>query len=70
MTSKTLTSNLEALHTEILDHCRCQKESLRHQREAHLHADPPSVTELLTIEQYGSRRCYNLNDGMGAELAC
>jgi hypothetical protein len=55
---------------------RVFREILHHSRhpqagpgcEQHLHL--PSITEVLTIEQCGFPRTYNLNDGMGPELAC
>ena len=31
--------------------------------------DLPSASELLTIEQFGFPRSYNLNDGMGPDIA-
>ena len=31
--------------------------------------DLPSITEILTIHQFGFPRSYNLNDGMGTDMA-
>jgi len=50
---------------------RVFKEILNHSRRgAEPHPDLPSVTEVLTIEQCGFPRTFNLNDGMGPDLAC
>jgi hypothetical protein len=52
------------------DHARSQQG--RHQRqlrEAAHHLELPSLTEVLTIEQFGSPRSYNLNDGLEPESA-
>jgi chorismate mutase len=54
---------------EILNQSRRLQGSQRPLSEAD-QADRPSVTEVLTIEQYGYPRTYNLNDGMGPDIAC
>ncbi len=54
---------------EILNHSRRIQEGLRYQRDADQQFDLPSVAEVLTIEQYGYPRTYNLNDGMGPDIA-
>jgi uncharacterized protein related to proFAR isomerase len=60
---------LDPIHGENLDHSRHLQEGLRKLADAG-HADLPSITELLTIEQCGFPRSYNLNDGMGQDMAC
>ena len=52
---------------EILIHSRRMQEGLRHLGEADHLSDLPSVAEVLTIEQFGYPRTYNLNDGMGPD---
>jgi len=54
---------LDPVHREILSRCRRMRGGLR---DADL-SDLPSVAEVLTIEQCGFPRSYNLNDGMGLE---
>jgi hypothetical protein len=49
---------------EIMDHSRHRQEGLAGQQP-----DLPSVTEILTIAQFGFPRTYHLNDGMGPDLA-
>jgi hypothetical protein len=50
---------------EILSQSRRVQEGLSSEQHAHL----PSITEVLTIEQFGFPWTYNLNDGMGPDLA-
>jgi hypothetical protein len=45
-------------------------EGLHCLRDSDHPSDLPSVTEVLTIEQFGFPRSYNLNDGMGPDIAC
>jgi hypothetical protein len=83
MTCKATAHPLDPIHTEIdaAEHRMIQilarsfeamkrARNAKRQRDAELHLDQPSVTELLTIEQYGYLRSYNLNDGLGADIAC
>ena len=50
------------LFKEILDHSRRMQAGLR---GTDAHSELPSVAEVLTIEQCGFPRTYNLNDGFG-----
>lgn len=52
---------------EILNHSRRMQEGLRCLRDAGQPSELPSLDEMLTIEQFGYPRTYNLNDGMGPE---
>ena len=61
---------LEPVHKEFLKHSRRMLEGLRCLRDSDHPSDLPSVTEVLTIEQFGFPRSYNLNDGMGPDIAC
>jgi len=60
-TSETLDFPLR-LFKEILNHSRGKEDGL-----AGHPLDRPSLTELLTIQQCGFPRTYNLNDGMGLD---
>ena len=53
------------LFKELLDHSRRMQRGLR---GTDPHSELPSVAEVLTIEQCGYPRTYNLNDGMGLDV--
>jgi hypothetical protein len=53
------------LFKEILNHSRRGQGGLR---DTDPHFELPSVAEVLTIEQCGYPRTYNLNDGMGLDV--
>ena len=52
---------------EVLNHSRRMQEDLRCLGDADPSFELPSLREILTIEQFGYPRTYNLNDGMGQE---
>jgi chorismate mutase len=54
---------------EILNHSRRIQEDLRSLCVADQQFELPSIAEVLTIEQCGFLRTYNLNDGMGPDIA-
>lgn len=47
-----------------INHSRRMQEALRGADQA---SELPSVAEVLTIQQFGYPRTYNLNDGMGPD---
>jgi hypothetical protein len=59
---------LGSIQKQYLDHLRRMQEGLRCPGDAGLHPDLPSITEVLTIQQFGFPRSYNLNDGLGPDL--
>ncbi|MDR3672149.1 MAG: hypothetical protein P4L36_14975 [Holophaga sp.] len=68
MIHRPLSNPLDSIHKEILNHLRRMQERLGGQGDAGQQPDLPSVTEVLTIQQFGFPRSYNLNDGMGPDL--
>jgi chorismate mutase len=55
---------------EILNLSRRIQEDLRSLCDADRQFELPSIAEVLTIQQCGFLRTYNLNDGMGPDIAC